>query len=142
MNGLTDTLELYLVKKAPALPPGAKEVIVKFAPWITLILLVLALPAVLALIGLGTVLAPFAYMGGVSAGTGFTLSLVILAISVVLEALAIPGLFKRTKQGWNLVFYSTLLSLVSSLVSYNIVGGLISALIGLYILFQVRSYYH
>lgn len=142
MDKLNETLELYLVKKAPALPPGAKEVIVKFGPWITLVLLILALPAVLVLFGLGTFLAPFAYLGGVGLGTSYTVSLVILAVSLVLEALAIPGLFNRTKQGWNFIYYSTLVSFVSSIMGANPIGAIVSVLIGLYILFQIRSYYH
>lgn len=44
MNQLEDLLTEYLVKKAPALPANVKEVIVNFAPWITLILVILALP--------------------------------------------------------------------------------------------------
>lgn len=142
LGQLEDTLELYLVKKAPALPENIKELLVKLAPWITLILLIISLPAVLFLLGVGTVLMPFAYLGGAAYGTTYTISMVVLAVSLVLEALAIPGLFKRTKSGWNLVFYSSLVSLVSSLIMFNVVSGIISALIGLYILFQIRSHYH
>lgn len=141
VNQLESTLEEYLVKKAPALPENVKELIVKFAPYITLIMLIMALPAVLVLFGIGALLTPFSYMGGVNAGMTYTVSMVVLAVSLVLEALAIPGLFKRTKQGWNLVFYSALVSAVSSLVSFNIVNLVIGTLISLYFLFQVKSYY-
>ena len=43
--------------------------------------------------------------------------------------------------GWNLLFYATLVGFVHSLVSYAIISGIIGALIGLYILFQVRTKY-
>jgi len=44
--------------------------------------------------------------------------------------------------GWRLLFYSQLVSLAYSLLSRNIVSGLIVGLISLYILFQVRPLYH
>ncbi|MBP6085702.1 hypothetical protein KA478_00535 [Patescibacteria group bacterium] len=43
----------YLVQKAPfQLPPHIKEFLVKAAPYITAIILLLMLPAILAVIGL------------------------------------------------------------------------------------------
>lgn len=141
LGQLEDTLDVYFGQKAPALPKGAKDAIVNFAPWITLLLLLLSLPAVLALLGIGAILSPFSYLGGYSAGTTYTISLVLLAISVVLEALAIPGLFKKSKAGWNFVFYSSLVSIVSSLIGMQLFNMVIGAAISFYILFQVRSYY-
>ena len=67
MGQLEQTLKVYLVDKAPALPEKVKEVIVKYGPWITLIFLVLSLPAILFAFGLGTIVAPFAFLGGVQA---------------------------------------------------------------------------
>ncbi len=141
LTSLEDMLNEYFGKKAPALPDNVKESIVKFAPWLTLIVLIISLPAVLVLFGIGAVFMPFAYMGGVHMGTTYTLSLIILAVSLVLEALAIGPLMKRSKKGWNLVFYSTLISLVSSLVAFQIVNLIVGALVSFYILFQIRSYY-
>jgi hypothetical protein len=138
---LETTLEEYLVKKAPALPENIKEFIVKFAPWLTLIFILLLLPAILALLGLGTILLPFSYLGGVSAGFTYTLSMIISVITLFLEALAIPGLFKRELKAWRLVFYATLVNALSSLFQGNIIGAVLSTLISLYILFQVKSYY-
>ncbi len=141
LNQLETTIDLYLVKKAPALPPNAKEAIVKFGPWIILVLFILALPLVLALLGLGTFLAPFSFLGGVGAGFNYILAMIVLAVTLVLEALAIPGLFKRTNKAWYLVYYSVLLSALSSLLQLNLFNFLIGSLISLYILFQVKSHY-
>lgn len=141
MKQLEDTLELYLVKKAPRLPDNIRELIVKVAPWLTLIFLVLSLPAVLALLGIGTALLPLSFLGGMGSGVNYSLALVFLAITLVLEALAIPGLFKRSIAGWRLVYYATLLNGVYSLVNFNISGLIIGTLLGLYLLFQVKSYY-
>ncbi len=140
---LEDVLELYLVKKAPfQIPANIREVIVKFGPYITLVLMVLALPVILVALGLSAVLLPMVgAVAGVTTGIMATVGLVFAIASLVLEALALPGLFKRSKVGWNFLFYSILVSAVGSLVTFQILSLIISTLISLYILFQIRSYY-
>ena len=132
-------LDFYLVKKAPfQIPEAGREWIVKFGPWIALVLMVLSLPFVLALLGLGTMLAPFA---GVGYATGFGLAAVFLLAHFALMIFALPGLFARKLSGWNLMFYAQIASLVGSLVGGSIIGGLIGAVIAFYIMFQVRGLY-
>jgi len=139
---LEDLLDEYLVKKAPfTIPDKWKEAIVKFAPWINLILMILALPALLALFGIGAFLAPFSYLGGLRTGMAYTLGLIVASIAIVLNALAIPGLFKRTRQGWMFVFYATLIGVVENAIHFNIGNLIIGSLLSLYMLFQVKSYY-
>jgi hypothetical protein len=138
MDKLETTLDLYLVKKAPPLPTGAKEAIVKFMPWIVLILFIISLPAILFLLGLSAMLSPFMGMTG---GTANIVSTIVLLIALVFEAMSIPGLMAKTKKGWQLAYYSSLLAGLSSLLNYNIVGAIIGTLISLYILFQIKSYY-
>lgn len=140
--GLEAQLELYLVKKAPALPVGLKEFIVKFAPWLTLILMVLLLPVLLAALGLGALLLPASYLGGAGSGFFYTITLIGTGAVLVLEGLALPGLFKRLLSGWRLLFYATLINAIISLLGGNLISALVGALIGLYVLFQVKSYYH
>lgn len=147
LGQLEETLELYLVKKAPfQLPTSAKELIVKLAPWITIVVMVIALPGILAVLGLGA-------LGGILTGllgplaaaqyaSSMTFTVIVLLVSVVLELLAIPGLFARSIRGWRLVYWATLVSGVASLLSFaTFFNGVISTLIGLYFLFQVKSYY-
>jgi hypothetical protein len=132
-------LDFYLVKKAPfQIPEGGREWIVKFGPWITVVLLIISLPALLFVLGVGTALMPF---GGVYYARGFGLAAAFLVVTLGLEVAALPGLFARKMSGWNLIFYAQLVGLVHSLLSYNIVGGLLGALIGLYVLFQIRMKY-
>lgn len=139
---LENLLEEYLVKKAPfTLPDRWREAIVKFAPWMNLILMIVALPALLALFGLGAIFTPFSYLGGIQTGLNYTLGLTVAAIAVVLNGLAIPGLFKRTRQGWMFLFYATLVGVVENAIHFNIGGLIIGSLLSLYILFQVREYY-
>jgi hypothetical protein len=133
-------LDFYLVKKAPfQIPPGGREWIVKFGPWITVVLLVLTLPALLFLLGLGTMLMPF---GGVGYATGFSYVAIFVIAEVGLMIAALPGLFARKMSGWRLMFYEQLVGFVGSLLSGAIISALVGALIGLYILFQVRTLYH
>ena len=138
---LEKQLELYLVDKAPSIPKEWKELIVKIAPWLSVIMVVVAVPAALAIFGLAAMFSPFAYMAGVGYGTGFTFSWIFTLAIMVLEILAIPGLFKRTKSAWYLLFYATLLGAVQNLVIFNLGGLIIGTLLGLYILFQVKEYY-
>jgi hypothetical protein len=132
-------LDFYLVNKAPfQIPDAAREWIVAWGPWITVVLLILMLPPLLLVMGIGTVLVPFA---GYAYATSFGLATIFLIVQVGLTVAALPGLFNRKLAGWTLLFYGQLIGLVFSLLSGNIVGGLIGALIGLYILFQVRGLY-
>jgi hypothetical protein len=133
-------LDFYLVKKAPfQLPDAAKEIIVKFGPWITLILLILTLPVLLFALGIGAFFVPFA---GVAYAGGFGILTLFVIVEIGLMIAALPGLFSRTMAGWRLLFYSQLISIVYNLLAGNIVGGLLIGLITLYILFQVRPLYH
>ncbi|PIP86228.1 hypothetical protein COT86_01975 [Candidatus Collierbacteria bacterium CG10_big_fil_rev_8_21_14_0_10_43_36] len=143
MDGLMKTLDLYLVKKAPALPKSVKDILVSIAPWFELVGAIFSLPALFAIFGFSATLygTPYGgYMMG-RAGYGFSLATVFLMVGMVLMILAIPGLFKRSKMGWNYVFYSVLVNAVYSLVTFNFFGLIVSSLISLYLLFQVKSYY-
>lgn len=142
MEALDKNLELYLVRKAPALPAKWQEVLVKFLPWITLVIFLMSLPAVLALFGIGALLTPFAFMGGVGFGMTYTLAMIVLAVDIVIMALALPGLFKRKKSGWKLLYYSALINAVYSILTFSIGGLIIGTLLSLYLLFQIRHHYH
>jgi len=143
LQQLEDLLDLYLVKKAPALPKNVKDILVNFAPWLVILGAILSVPAVLSLFGLGAMMSAMSTRYGVIAPLGFNyvLSLIVLAVVVVLELMALPGLFARSRSGWRLVFYASLVSAISSLLSANLISFLLGTLISLYLLFQIRSYY-
>lgn len=138
---LETTLELYLVKKAPAIPKQWKELIVSLAPWLTVVMLILLIPALLAIFGLSMFAMPFAFLGGFRLGGMFILTWVFSAVLIVMYALAIPGLFKKQRKAWNLMFYAALLAAVENLVSMNFAGLVVGTLLSLYFLFQVKEYY-
>ena len=147
LKNLESTLEEYLVKKAPfQLPKYVKEIIVKFAPYLAILGVVMGIPGVLALLGAGTILAPLGLVGGMMTGRpflgiGFIVNVLFLGVMVLLEALAIPGLFSRSKKAWTFLYWSSLVGVVQNVVSFNIGGVIIGGLISMYFLFQVKEYY-
>ena len=146
---LEKILDEYMVKKAPfAIPQGGKEFIATVSPYLIIICAIAVLPIIFAALGLATLLSPFAMMGGYGYGLGFgwgfsaIISLVVAIVTIVIEIMAVPGLFKRTKGSWRLVFYASIVSLIGGIISINgIVGAIIGAIIGWYILFQVKELY-
>lgn len=134
-------LDLYFGKKAPAMPENIKEFIVKYSPYLTIVVLIFALSAILFAFGLTTLAMPFAYVGGLHQGFSFSFTALISLAALVLEVMAIPGLFKRTKKAWQYMFYASLITLISSLLSLNLGSLIIGGAISFYILFQIRSYY-
>ena len=142
MKEFIETLELYFGKKAPQLPTNVKEIIVKFAPYLAILGVVAAIPAVLNLVGFGgTFGAMMPYSRYTMGYGGFGIAAIFSIVGLVLNALAISGLFKRTASGWNYSFYSVLVGAVQNILMMNIIGLIISFAIGCYILFQIRAYY-
>lgn len=147
LHGLEGILDTYLRIKAPfQLPVKAKDFLVQYGPWISLVLLIIAAVAIIPLLalalGLTVITLPFqAAAGAVYVTTGNYLQLGIGIASMVMQAIAIPGLLKRKLSGWHMAYYASLLSIVGSLISGHIVSAILSLLISMYILFQIRSYY-
>ncbi len=149
LSQLEAILDEYMVTKAPfALPPEVKEFIVKVSPYLVIIFAIMALPIIFAALGLTAILSPFAMMGGYRYGFGFgwgfsaTIGLAISVITIIMEIVAVPGLFKRTEGAWRLLFYTSIVSLIGTIISFSgLLGGIIGAIIGWYILFQVKELY-
>ena len=141
MSQLEDTLETYLIDKAPGIPDNIKEFIVKFGPWISLVMLVIAAFWILIALSIGTLFAPFAFLGGLRYGLSYGLGMVFSVVTFGLAIFSLPGLFKRQASSWRLLYYATLISAVSSLISFNLGGLILGTGISLYVLFQIKSYY-
>jgi len=145
-QGLLKDMEVffdtYLNKKIPFhLPPSAKEFIVKYGPWISLVLMLIALPGILALVGLQSYYTPFAMVYGYHIGIMGMLSELITLVVFVMEGAALPGLFKRSLKGWQMLYYAALVSALGQLISFNLVGLIVGLALSMYFLFQVRGYY-
>ncbi|NOS68185.1 MAG: hypothetical protein HOO67_07575 [Candidatus Peribacteraceae bacterium] len=137
-----------IFEKLPHLPKEARDTLVVIAPWLALVFGALGLFAVLsALSTLPMLLSmPFAMaaMGG-SWYMPMLLAMLICGVSAVLDLLAFKPLSAHKKTGWNLLFYGTLLSVLSSIINmvfgFGGFTGLIGAVIGFWLLFEVRGHY-
>lgn len=134
-------LEEYLVKKAPALPKGLKEFLVQWGPWIDLVLTIMMLPAILAILGIGTLFMPFSFLGGITIGFNYIFGLIFTIVTIILNVAALPGLFNRKIGGWNLLYYSALIGVVHNIVVFNLGALIIGSLLTLYVLYQIKEYY-
>jgi len=139
MDKLIKTIDGY-VKKAPTLPANIKELLVQFAPWGAIITIAISIPTILSIFGIGSYLGAYGFMYG-GLGPRYMIVIAFLIANAVIRGLSIPGLFAKSIKGWNLFFYSILLYAVYSLINYDIIGGLITTLISLYLAFQVKEYY-
>jgi len=134
-------LDEYLINRAPfKIPAGLKEFIVKFTPWINLIFIILLAPALLFALGLSALIAPLAFITqGTTAGYGY-LAIGFATVSIVLQIIALRGLFKRTAKGWDYSFYATLVNVFSSIFAFDI-SSILGMVIGLFVLFQIKDMY-
>jgi len=143
LSKLEDFFNTYLHKKAPFhLPPAAREWIVKYGPWIVLVLMILAVPVILAAFSLSAVLSPFA--AGYAPARFYTVSIIseiVNLLALIIEIAALPGLFKRTLKGWHLLYYAVLISAVAQLLDGQIFSLIFNVVISMYFLFEVREYY-
>lgn len=162
------TVEQSLVKAfkdLPHFPKSLRDWVGENAWWIVIIGVVLGGISILSSLFAATLFGPFLvmYAGGVGGGYAATLvgisgliSLAVLIVTVVVEAMAISPLKAKQKRGWNLIFLSWLIGVAGSLVGivmnvlaggniFAAVGGLVwtalFAAIGAYVLFEFRSYY-
>lgn len=161
LQSLENSLNDIFVKKMPALPAGAKKVIDTWLPWISLVLGVLVLLMAYSLYHWAhTSDSLVNYANSLSAIYGGTvvatshlsfsvwLALALAVVSGLLYVFAFPGVRDHKKSGWNLMFYALLAvvaySIVNIFTNYGasyVISDLIGAVIGLYLLFQIRANY-
>lgn len=167
MQQLERTLDEMLVKKAPfQLPEAARQGLVKVLPWLTLLGAVLTLLGVWGVFQAATLVDRWAGVANelsVSWGVGtyvapsamtplLWVSLGILLIETILFFVAFPALQRHEKKGWNILFWVALVNIAQGIVQtiayanvyFNfgtLLMSILSTLVGLYLLFQIRAYY-
>lgn len=162
LKQLEETLKPVFTEKALfQLPENAKKWIVEYGPIIGAVLGVLGIIASLSLWSAAHAVNSFVdYSNALSKayGTGetvqnlgifFYLSFVALIITSVISIVAYPGLKAKSKtRGWDLLFLSAIISLVYGVLDaaysfavMSLLSRLVGSAIGLYVLFQIRSYY-
>jgi hypothetical protein len=152
---LENYLDDLLVKKAPyQLPKNVKESLVKIMPIMTLVGGVLLSISVFylfqALVWVNSFFSAIGVMAGTSLGIGLMgwVALALAAVEAVLFFMAFGPLQMRKKSGWDMLLWVSLAyaaySVVTFLYNFQIVSAIFSLVgdvLGLYLLFQVRSYY-
>ena len=164
-NSLETSLNKVFVKNAPfQLPAGLKKWLVKYLPYINLVLGILSLLAALSLYKWARDADKVVnYVNDIYRAYGvnetasverFTIavwgSLLVLAVMGVLYVMAFSPTKARQKRGWDLLFYALLINVVYGVVvsftdyggTNNIISTVISTVIGLYFLFQIRDAYN
>ncbi len=137
---LEKELEPFFLKTLPPLPDNFKEALVKYWPWVLLVLLVLTVPMVLALLGMSSALNAALAASNMPGGSFYYVWMVVFLGSLVLTILGLLGLFKKTRQGWVYMYYAQWLNVISNILFLSVFGILLSVL-WIYFLYQIRSYY-
>jgi uncharacterized membrane protein len=159
LHKLEDMVEGWL-KPLPHLPENWRKWLAENSWWLTLIgvvLSVFALFALFASLSLFTattslygqiVTTAIAQTHGGLWMTSVWISLALMAVTVVIEAIAISPLKAMSKKGWDLLFLSVVIGVVSSLISAvlniditSLISAVIGAVIGSYVLFEIRSHF-
>ena len=133
-----------LFAKFPHIPDGGRKTLADIAPWLSLIFGVLGLFAILSAGSLMSYLS-FSFIGMGMLQISMFISLLAGLIASVLQILAFKPLKARHKKGWSLLFYATVLTTATTILSllfgYSSLSGLVGVLIGFWLLFEVRGLY-
>lgn len=126
-------LEQHLGERGPVkMPASWPNNVVRFLPWAILLTMPLHVAAVLALVGVSI-------LGTLFGEVSILPSLLSVAI-LVLDVLALPGLFARSRRGWELLVYGFGLALVHAALSLSLFGVAGQAF-GLWLAFQTKYRY-
>ncbi len=137
--------DIYVTKAPFNLPESWREFIVKVAPYLNVLGILMSLVALPVLLGLGAV---GSFLGMASGATLNPLNnimgilvLVFTLANLVLMVMAAQGLFKRKASAWKLLFYASLLNVVQAALGFNIAGVVLTLVVVMYVLYQVKAKY-
>lgn len=157
LMGLEKTLDEIVNKKQPLqLPANARKWLAENVWWLSLIGGILTLYGAFSVWRLSQVANPYLEVARMYGGSAVTdlgamwyVALAVMVAEGVMLLLAVSKLKTQSKSGWNLLFYTTLLSLVLGVVYLlvpqygvsSLFGTLVGTAIGWFFLFQVRSHF-
>lgn len=158
LQNLESTLDELFVKNAPALPDNAKKAIVRYLPYINLILGIVTLFTAYGLYNaahtVNRLIDSLGAVYGTAASTGHVpvsvwLAIAVLALEAGIYVAAFGPTRDRKKAGWDLLFYALLINVAYGIVAVftdyggfgRLFGSVIGSAIGLYFLFQIRGQY-
>ncbi|HSE29751.1 MAG TPA: hypothetical protein VLA77_04170 [Candidatus Saccharimonadales bacterium] len=161
MNQIEEKLNDLFTKTVTAkLPDSGKSILVKAMPWLALVGGVLSLLGAWGLFQLATFANQWTNVANelsTSYGYGVTtqnvswliwVSLVVIVVEAVMLLAAFSPLKNHKKLGWDLVYWTSLINVVYAVLYifvdfnfFSLLFSLLASAIGLYLLFQIRSYY-
>ncbi len=128
-------------KTLPKLPLNVVDFIVNIGPYLVLIGGIFSVLALLTLFSIGSFLyyvaSPFVGIRSFS----FYFMIIGSVISGIMMLAAFTDLRNKKLLGWRLVFWAGNISIIFNLISLNLLGTIISALISWYILSQIKERY-
>jgi hypothetical protein len=151
-----ETLVASWYKDLPHLPKPGQKWLAQNVWWLALVGVILGAMGVFGVLSV-TLFASAALVaigggyGAVVGSVAFIAVLVFLALAVVclvLTGMAVTPLKAGHKKGWNLLFIVALINVASLIISFlgsfNLLGlvwGLLMTAVGVYFLFEIRSYF-
>lgn len=145
----TESLESWLItvfSGVPHVPPNVRKIITDIAPWLALVAAVLGFVGLIFSGILGIVLSPLVFLGLGITSIVILITMVLGLISTALLLLAFKPLQKLHKAGWNYVFYSLIVTAISSIIAIGFTfsgwSNIVGTLVGMYLLFEVREKYN
>jgi hypothetical protein len=134
-----------IFSKLPHIPLNARETLVRFAPWLSLVFGILGLGALSSIGAFATLFSPLMLLTGGFAGILVFANILIGLLASVLEIIAFKPLQSFSKKGWNYLFYGTVLGGVSHFIGMLFMThggeGILGTLVGLWLLFEIRPVY-
>ncbi len=127
-----------LYKSLPDLPSSWVDFIVKVAPILTLIGGIFSLLGALPMFGIGTLILPTLMIGK---STALYIMAVISIITGFMMLSAVKPLKEKKQAAIDILFWSSVLSSIGSLMVNLSLGPVLSLAIGIYFIFQIESEY-
>ncbi len=129
-----------LFSKFPNLSYKSQKAIVDVIPYLALIFGTLGVALTLVALGIFTIFEPIAQVTGVKGTSGNFFFVLLSLISSILLLSSFTPLLKKKTLGWERVYFSRVIALVSNIITLSIEGVILS-LIGFFILYQIREHY-
>jgi hypothetical protein len=138
LDALENWGEKVFFNNAPKISSKIHNFILKFLPFLIILIVVFFIPLLLK--NLPSVVKSVFTFNITKIGSFF--GVIVNLFSMILLSLSIPGIFKKYRGSWKLVFYSSLLSLTSIVFVKNITDIITFVLITcslFFILFQIKK---
>ncbi|KAA0989486.1 DUF898 domain-containing protein [Dyadobacter aurulentus] len=137
---LEKELEPIFLGKFPPFSESVKEFLVEYGPYFILVLSGIAVFGLLVAFGFGGAAVG---LGAVAPGIGFNfyLGVALGVITLIMYLMSFSPLRARRRAGWNLLYYALLIGILSNLIQLSIFGAVVGAIVGFWVLFQIREKY-